>query len=90
MPAAVLCEGLKKRYGPHHALSGLDLEVPQGTLFGPRKSTTLRILSGLVRANAGTASIFGVDVGNYNGENYPTLTTNKKIHDEAKQLFNTQ
>lgn len=35
-------------------------------------------------------SIFGVDVGNYNGENYPTLTTNKKIHDEAKQLFKTQ
>ncbi len=33
-------------------------------------------------------AVFPVDVGNYNGENYPTLTTNKRIHDEAKQLFN--
>jgi len=66
--AAVLCEGLRKRYGPHHALQGLDLHVPSGSLFGflgpngAGKSTTLRILSGLVRANAGSASIFGVPV----------------------------
>ncbi len=33
-------------------------------------------------------SIFPVDVGNYNGENYTTLTTNKRIGDETKQLFN--
>jgi len=67
-PPAVLCEGLHKRYGPHKALQGLDLEVPRGTLFGflgpngAGKSTTLRILAGLVRANAGRASVFGVDV----------------------------
>jgi len=66
--AAVLCEGLRKQYGPHHALQGLDLHVPAGSLFGflgpngAGKSTTLRILSGLVRANAGSASIFGVPV----------------------------
>lgn len=65
---AVLCNGLHKRYGPHEALRGLDLEVPEGSLFGflgpngAGKSTTLRILSGLVRANAGSASIFGVPV----------------------------
>jgi len=67
----VLCEGLRKQYGPHHALQGLDLHVPAGSLFGflgpngAGKSTTLRILSGLVRANAGNASIFGVPVGNH-------------------------
>ena len=66
--AAVLCEGLKKRYGRHHALRGLDLQVPAGTLFGflgpngAGKSTTLRILSNMVRANAGSARIFGTDV----------------------------
>jgi len=65
---AVLCEGLEKRYGPHKALRGLDLEVPAGTLFGflgpngAGKSTTLRILSGLVRPNGGRASLFGTDV----------------------------
>jgi ABC-2 type transport system ATP-binding protein len=67
-PPAVLCAGLKKRYGPHEALRGLDLEVPAGTLFGflgpngAGKSTTLRVLSGLVRADAGSAAIFGADV----------------------------
>ena len=66
--AAVSCRGLEKRYGPHHALRGLDLEVPAGTLFGflgpngAGKSTTLRILAGLVRANRGRAEIFGSDV----------------------------
>jgi ABC-2 type transport system ATP-binding protein len=66
--AAVLCEGLRKRYGPHEALRGLDLDVPRGSLFGflgpngAGKSTTLRILSGLVRADAGRAAILGTDV----------------------------
>ena len=66
--AAVCCEGLKKRYGRLHALRGLDLNVPAGTLFGllgpngAGKSTTLRILSNMVRANAGSAKIFGTDV----------------------------
>jgi ABC-2 type transport system ATP-binding protein len=65
---AVLCEGLEKRYGRHEALRGLDLEVPEGSLFGflgpngAGKSTTLRILAGLVRASAGRAEILGVDV----------------------------
>ncbi|MHC4818963.1 MAG: ABC transporter ATP-binding protein [Planctomycetota bacterium] len=65
---AVLCEGLEKRYGPHKALQGLDLEVPAGTLYGflgpngAGKSTTLRILAGLVRSDRGRAAIFGTDV----------------------------
>ena len=66
--AAVHCAGLEKRYGPHRALAGLDLDVPAGTLFGflgpngAGKSTTLRILSGLVRSDGGSAALFGVDV----------------------------
>ncbi len=66
MPA-VLCQGLTKRYGPHEALRGLDLEVPEGSLFGflgpngAGKSTTLRILAGLVRADGGRAELHGVD-----------------------------
>ena len=71
--AAVQCEGLRKRYGPHEALRGLDLTVPEGALFGflgpngAGKSTTLRILSGLVRADAGSASIFGVSAREHVG-----------------------
>jgi ABC-2 type transport system ATP-binding protein len=68
MVAAVLCQGLEKRYGPHEALRGLDLEVPPGALFGflgpngAGKSTTLRILAGLVRADNGRAELHGTDV----------------------------
>ena len=36
------------------------------------------------------ANIFPIDVGNYNAENYVTLATNKRIHDETKQLFKNQ
>jgi ABC-2 type transport system ATP-binding protein len=66
MPA-VLCQALIKRYGPHEALRGLDLEVPEGALFGflgpngAGKSTTLRILAGLVRRDSGRAELHGVD-----------------------------
>ncbi len=69
--AAVSCRGLKKRYGPHEALRGLDLEVPAGTLFGflgpngAGKTTTLRILAALVSADAGKAELFGVDAGRH-------------------------
>ncbi len=71
--AAVQCEGLHKRYGPHEALRGLDLTVPEGALFGflgpngAGKSTTLRILSGLVRADSGSATIFGVSAREHVG-----------------------
>jgi ABC-2 type transport system ATP-binding protein len=60
--------GLVKRYGEVLALDGLDLEVPQGTvlgLLGPNgagKTTAVRILTTLLRADAGRAEVAGVDV----------------------------
>ncbi|MGW9309856.1 ATP-binding cassette domain-containing protein [Saccharomonospora azurea] len=65
---AVEATGLRKRYGTTHALDGLDLVVPRGTvhgLLGPNgagKTTTVRVLSTLVRADAGTARVAGFDV----------------------------
>jgi ABC-2 type transport system ATP-binding protein len=50
------------------ALSGLDLAVHQGEVFGflgpngAGKTTTMNVLLGFVNATSGTASIFGVDV----------------------------
>lgn len=65
--------GLRKTYSPRgapavHALAGLDLEVPQGTvtaLLGPNgagKTTTVKVLTTLIRPDSGTATIDGVDV----------------------------
>jgi len=66
---AIECRGVTKRYGSVVALDGLDLEVPSGSVFGflgpngAGKTTTLRILASLGRADAGSASVAGLDVG---------------------------
>lgn len=61
---AVQVRGLAKRFGRVQAVSGLDLNVPVGGvhgLLGPNgsgKTTTLRMLLGLIRPNGGTMRIF--------------------------------
>jgi ABC-2 type transport system ATP-binding protein len=58
---------LRKRYGRHVALDGVDLAVPAGTIYGflgpngAGKSTTMRILAGMLRADAGEARLLGGD-----------------------------
>lgn len=65
--AAVLTHGLTKAYGPFGALRGLDLEVPDGSVFallgasGAGKTTTIKILLNLLQATRGTATLLGVD-----------------------------
>jgi ABC-2 type transport system ATP-binding protein len=66
--AAVVAEGLQKRYGKTWALRGVDLTVARGTvcgLLGPNgagKTTTVRILTTLLRPDAGYARVAGCDV----------------------------
>ncbi|MFE2167626.1 ATP-binding cassette domain-containing protein [Streptomyces sp. NPDC059447] len=65
---AVLSEGLEKNYGDVHALRGLDLAVPEGTvcgLLGPNgagKTTAVRILTTLTAPTGGRALVAGHDV----------------------------
>ncbi|MFD8640421.1 ATP-binding cassette domain-containing protein [Streptomyces zaomyceticus] len=65
---AVLSEGLQKRYGEVHALRGLDLAVPEGSvcgILGPNgagKTTAVRVLTTLVTPDAGSARVAGHDV----------------------------
>ncbi|MGW7525050.1 ATP-binding cassette domain-containing protein [Streptomyces sp. NPDC054783] len=65
---AVLSEGLEKHFGPVHALRGLDLAVAEGTvcgLLGPNgagKTTAVRLLTTLLRPDAGSARIAGHDL----------------------------
>jgi ABC-2 type transport system ATP-binding protein len=60
--------GLVKRFGEKVAVAGLDLEVPTGSFFGlvgpngAGKTTTLSIATGLLRPDAGTAHVHGIDV----------------------------
>lgn len=66
--AAISVRGLEKSYRGLHVLQGVDFEVERGSVFallgsnGSGKTTVVRILSTLSRADAGTASIVGFDV----------------------------
>ncbi len=69
-PSAIACRGLTKHYpGGIVALDRLDLEVPAGSVFGilgpngAGKTTTLRMLVGLARPTAGTATVAGIPLG---------------------------
>ena len=54
-----------------HALKGINLEVPRGSIFGllgpngAGKSTFINILAGLVNKTSGSASIWGLDIDEY-------------------------
>ncbi|MEU9645653.1 ATP-binding cassette domain-containing protein [Streptomyces sp. NPDC048188] len=66
--AAITVEGARKRYGSKNALDGLDLTVARGTVhgvLGPNgagKTTLVRILSTLLRPDAGRVEVAGHDV----------------------------
>lgn len=70
----VEARGLTKSYGEMIALNGLDLNIPEGTtlgLLGPNgagKTTAVSILTTLLEADAGTATVAGADVASNPGE----------------------
>ena len=66
---AIATVGLTKHYGSVVALDSLDLEVHRGEVFGflgpngSGKTTTIRLLLGLIHPSRGSATIMGVPVG---------------------------
>jgi ABC-2 type transport system ATP-binding protein len=65
---AIWAEGLQKSYGKTRALAGIDLAAEQGSvlgLLGPNgagKTTAVRILTTLLKPDAGQAEVAGIDV----------------------------
>ena len=65
---AIQVQGLQKSYDKLHVLRGVDFDVARGSIFallgsnGAGKTTIVRILSTLLKADAGTASVHGFDV----------------------------
>jgi ABC-2 type transport system ATP-binding protein len=68
MDAAIEVRGLRKSFGDHVVLGGIDLSVPEGSVFallgpnGAGKTTLVRILATLSAADAGEARVAGHDV----------------------------
>jgi ABC-2 type transport system ATP-binding protein len=65
---AITVSGVRKAYGSVQALAGVDLEVDSGSvlaLLGPNgagKTTLVRVLTTLLKPDAGTAAVLGCDV----------------------------
>jgi ABC-2 type transport system ATP-binding protein len=66
---AIRVSGLRKSYGAHEAVSGIDFEVATGEVFGflgpngAGKTTTIEILEGYRERSGGEVSVLGVDPG---------------------------
>ena len=67
-PPMLSLQSLVKRYGAFTAVSGLDLEVPRGSIFGflgpngAGKTTTIRMVAGILEPTAGNVVIGGDDL----------------------------
>jgi len=65
---AILVQGIEKSFKDLHVLRGVDFDVRAGSIFallgsnGAGKTTLVRILSTLLKADAGTATVHGFDV----------------------------
>ena len=66
---AIRVQGLEKSYKTLHVLRGVDLDVARGSIFallgsnGAGKTTVVKILSTLLKPDAGTATVEGFDIG---------------------------
>lgn len=64
---AIELRGLTKNFGQKQALKGLNMTVPQGAIYGfigengSGKSTTEKIICGLIHADGGTVKLYGKD-----------------------------
>jgi ABC-2 type transport system ATP-binding protein len=67
MSSAVTFDRVVKRYGPTTALRGMSLSIEPGEMFGligpdgAGKTTTIRLICGLIHADAGEVRVLGVD-----------------------------
>ena len=74
MDWAIRTEGLTRHFGVVRAVDGLSLQVPKGAVFGflgpngSGKTTTLRLLLGLLEPTRGSAEVLGYDVRTQAGE----------------------
>jgi ABC-2 type transport system ATP-binding protein len=69
--SAIMVEGLRKSFGDVHALAGIDLDVPRGTVLGvlgpngAGKTTAVKVLTTLILPDSGSVIVDGMDVVKY-------------------------
>jgi ABC-type multidrug transport system ATPase subunit len=79
MATAIASAGLTKRYGKVDAVHAVDLQVPVGSVYGflgpngSGKTTTIRMLLGLVRPTAGSHTLLGEDFERFGAISLPRV-----------------
>ena len=68
MEVAIETDNLKKYFNDIHAVDGIDLKIPKGSLYsvlgpnGAGKTTTIRMLATILHPTGGTAKVLGFDI----------------------------
>ena len=76
---AVSTTGLTRRFGSQVAVDGIDLRVPRGSVYGflgpngSGKTTTIRMLLGLIAADAGEINLLGRSMPRHGGQVLPRV-----------------
>jgi ABC-2 type transport system ATP-binding protein len=76
---AIATSGLTKRFGGHTVVDAVDLAVPSGSVYGflgpngSGKTTTIRMLLGLVQPASGSRTLLGCDIPTRAGEALPRV-----------------
>lgn len=86
---AIATENLRKSYSGFRAVRGMNLNVPQGAIYGflgrngAGKTTTIKMLLGLVRPTSGAATILGMDAE----RNHADILRRTAFVSERKTLY---
>jgi len=89
---AVRLEGVTKRFGKHTAVSELDLEVPRGVIYGllgpngSGKTTTIRMIMGILHPDEGRVSLFGADADEVRRKRVGYLPEERGVYRKMKCL----
>ena len=89
---AVRLEGVSKSFGKHRAVSELDLEIPRGVIYGllgpngSGKTTTIRMIMGILHPDRGAVRLFGDDPDRTRRERVGYLPEERGVYKKMKVL----
>lgn len=90
--APIRLRGVTKRFGTHTAVSSLDLEIPQGTVYGllgpngSGKTTTIRMMMGILIPDEGEVELFGNPPGVKGNARVGYLPEERGVYRKMKAL----
>lgn len=88
----VRLEGVTKSFGEHTAVSGFDLEIPRGVIYGllgpngSGKTTTIRMIMGILHPDRGRVRLFGDDPDRTRRSNVGYLPEERGVYKKMKVL----